>query len=151
MASTKVKMERYRARQAAGVTAERNTCSTCLAEKPSSEFRNDWHRPTGLSGQCRGCVANRDRMKRFDLDAEGYIALLEEQGHVCAICLNPEGAIDPRNGRLKALAVDHDHSTGTVRGLLCGNCNKGIGNLGDNPERLIAAAAYLMQRSEGVI
>jgi hypothetical protein len=50
-----------------------------------------------------------------------------------------------KNGRIKALAVDHNHATGEIRGLLCANCNKGIGNLGDSPDRLLVAAGYLLQ------
>jgi hypothetical protein len=56
---------------------------------------------------------------------------------VCAICRQPERT----PGR--ALAVDHDHATGEVRGLLCGNCNRGIGFLGDSAELLESAAGYL--------
>lgn len=147
------KMQRYHARKAAGVTADSQVCRGCEIDKPASEYRNNWHRPSGLESLCRDCISDRDRADRFEMTAEEYRTLLEEQGHVCAICLQPEAAIDPRNGRVKALAVDHNHTTGAKRGLLCGNCNKGIGNLGDSPERLIAAAAYLMAYSadEGVI
>lgn len=78
----------------------------------------------------------------FDLSPEEYTAKLAEQGGACAICGRQEVG-RTRDGRVKALAVDHDHTTGAVRGLLCANCNKGIGNLGDSADRLIAAARYL--------
>lgn len=63
------------------------------------------------------------------------------QGNKCAICGSEE--TDKRRGKLRALAVDHDHETGKVRGLLCGACNKGIGLLKDDAEILRKAAAYL--------
>lgn len=64
--------------------------------------------------------------------------MLAAQGGACAICQTPPE--DPRGYRMH---VDHCHSTGQVRGILCGPCNRGIGNLDDDPERCIAAAEYL--------
>ncbi len=63
------------------------------------------------------------------------------QGGVCAICEQPETA--QRSGRAKWLAVDHDHGTGAVRGLLCSNCNPMLGYAKDDPALLRAAASYL--------
>ena len=66
-------------------------------------------------------------------DAE-YKALLDKQGGVCAICRErPKGK----------LAVDHAHSTGKVRGLLCNFCNVGLGLFRDDERRLLAAVEYL--------
>lgn len=67
-------------------------------------------------------------------DAE-YQAMLIAQGGACAICGHRPVA--------KALVIDHNHRTGAVRGLLCNDCNAGIGSLGDHPEILRRAAAYL--------
>jgi hypothetical protein len=78
---------------------------------------------------------------KFGLTPAEYDALHAEQDGLCAICRKPEMA--ERNGRVKMLAVDHDHKTGLVRALLCGKCNKGIGLLGDDPSTLLAAAAYV--------
>lgn len=55
----------------------------------------------------------------------------------CAICNSTED-----------LVGDHDHSTGEPRGILCRNCNLAIGNMRDDPERLVAAAAYLKQATQ---
>lgn len=60
-----------------------------------------------------------------------------EQKGVCAICGGP-------GGPHKSLAVDHHHGTGSVRGLLCGNCNNGLGRFRDNPEFLAKAITYLL-------
>jgi hypothetical protein len=48
----------------------------------------------------------------------------------------------------RSLAVDHDHTTGQVRGLLCIRCNRAIGNLRDDPDLAIRAAAYLKRATE---
>lgn len=61
---------------------------------------------------------------------------LANQDYGCALCGKPE---DPR----KALCVDHDHLTGTVRGLLCSGCNRGLGLLGDDLESIHRVVAYL--------
>lgn len=67
-----------------------------------------------------------------------YDRMLERQGGVCAICGN--GASDAIR---KNLAVDHCHGTGRVRGLLCGNCNTGLGSFKDDPVLLRRAIKYL--------
>lgn len=75
------------------------------------------------------------RKWRFKITHEEYKSISKEQNHVCAIC----GGID--NGR--SLAVDHNHSTGYIRGLLCRRCNQGIGSFGENIELLQKAILYL--------
>lgn len=62
---------------------------------------------------------------------------------MCAVCQRPESVIDPRKGETKELAVDHCHETGRIRGLLCNNCNRAIGLLGDSVELLLKAVEYL--------
>ena len=61
---------------------------------------------------------------------------------MCAVCRNPETTLG-NNGRIKNLAVDHDHITGRVRGLLCNNCNRALGLLRDDREVLQRAIDYL--------
>ncbi len=67
--------------------------------------------------------------------------LYEEQGGVCKIC-KKEGFLSSAKHK-KKLAVDHDHETGRVRGLLCHNCNRGLGLFQDDPEILKNAIEYL--------
>jgi hypothetical protein len=67
-----------------------------------------------------------------------YERILERQAGVCAICGRP-----PRGTR--PLDVDHDHRTGRVRGLLCGNCNRAVGLLDEDPELFDKAKAYILQ------
>lgn len=69
--------------------------------------------------------------------------MLESQGGVCAICRLPETKLDYRTKKIQELAVDHCHTTNKPRGLLCNSCNRGIGWLGDDADRVTAAAEYL--------
>jgi hypothetical protein len=80
-----------------------------------------------------------DLMKAYGITIAQYEAMLQTQGGVCAICSGPPAST---NGK-KHFHVDHDHVTGKVRGLLCGNCNQGIGKFKDDGELLFKAAAYL--------
>ena len=86
-------------------------------------------------------VKGYELKKAFGITLEYYKGLLARQGGVCAICYegNPAG---------KSLAVDHDHNTSEVRGLLCDKCNRGLGLLGDNPILLRKSASYLEGRRE---
>lgn len=85
--------------------------------------------------------------RQFDLTPEQYDAMLSSQNGGCAICGGQERRADPRTGQAYALAVDHDHETGRVRGLLCSNCNRALGWLNDDPDRLRSAASYLERTS----
>lgn len=78
--------------------------------------------------------------KNYRLTPEQYDALVEGQGGQCAIC----GTSDPGSGGADAAwHIDHDHITGTVRGLLCSVCNTGLGHFKDDPELLRRAADYV--------
>lgn len=79
----------------------------------------------------------RQRLHRYGLTAAQYDALLLQQDKRCAICHTD----DP--GRMKNWCIDHCHTTGAVRGLLCQPCNLGLGGFRDNPAHLEAAIAYL--------
>lgn len=80
-------------------------------------------------------LKSRHRMTPADYDD-----LLRLQDGRCAICEAPE----VNCGRRRRLYVDHDHATGTVRGLLCQQCNVLLGNAQDSEDRLLAAASYLV-------
>jgi hypothetical protein len=86
----------------------------------------------------------RTNLRRYGITLEQYFELFNKQNGVCAICSRPESEI--LRGKIRALNVDHDHSTGKIRGLLCSECNKGIGNLGDSTEVLRRAIEYLSQK-----
>jgi hypothetical protein len=81
-------------------------------------------------------VFNSHLRKDYGITIEQYDAMLAAQGGVCAICKKPRA-----NGH--RLHVDHNHTTGEVRGLLCVTCNSAIGTLKEDPTLFAAALAYL--------
>lgn len=88
---------------------------------------------------------HKDLMRTFGISLDLYKEMLLAQKGCCAICEKPETAT--RNGRLKALAVDHDHESGTVRGLLCVACNTGIGKFAEDIDLMQSAIRYLRRHS----
>lgn len=124
-------------------------CLTCGLEKPITEFHKQATKkdPERRKPHCRSCWSKvrRDRtpehnrrynLKKFyGITPEEYDKILREQGGTCSICHGTETV-----GRL---AVDHCHSTGRVRGLLCTNCNQAIGKLKDDSQLLRNAINYL--------
>jgi hypothetical protein len=79
--------------------------------------------------------------RKFGITENKYNRLLKKQNMVCAICHQPEKS--KMKGTLRRLAVDHNHETGKVRGLLCNNCNRGLGLFMDNPDWLQTAVYYI--------
>lgn len=80
----------------------------------------------------------REAYRRYGMTMEQYRAMWLHQGGVCAICGMPE-----RTQRNRLLVIDHDHTTGAVRALLCSQCNRALGLLGDDPKVIDAAAEYV--------
>jgi hypothetical protein len=78
--------------------------------------------------------------KKRGITPDQYKGLLERQNGVCGICRKPPTS--------KRLAIDHDHKTGSNRGLLCWKCNYGLGLWNDDPERHRQAAKYLEEHSD---
>lgn len=99
----------------------------------------------GYSRVCKPCERSlkltkaRDAYLRrtYKLSAAQYDAMLNQQDGACAIC--------KKKSTTRRLAVDHDHATGAVRGLLCSRCNTAVGLLEDDITRAIEAARYLHQ------
>lgn len=108
-------------------------CRKCTNEKT----RKWWHTPRGEKARRRIWLA------KYGITPEQFEAMLLAQEGVCAICRCAETQRHA-SGRLMLLAVDHVHdATGKVRGLLCANCNQGIGCFRDDPKLLDSAIAYL--------
>jgi hypothetical protein len=146
----------------------RRQCKECLEEKHPSKFG----KYVGSNGKyykswrCKQCQlaknkrwqkANPDRVsfshrsmhlrREYGITRREYDELLKAQNGVCAICKKPETR--KSHGKNDPLSVDHNHDTGVVRGLLCGNCNRMIGLAFDDPETLRLAAEYLEASDNG--
>jgi hypothetical protein len=77
----------------------------------------------------------------YGLTPEQYKDMIKEQDGVCAICGEPEWI--KVNGKVRRIPIDHCHKTGQVRGLLCSNCNTGLGAFKDNIDIMASAISYL--------
>lgn len=130
---------------------ESKKCSICKESKPTEQFQRKANSKDGFQPRCTTCKqtkerANRDpiysrraNLKRFyNMTLEDYEVMFKNQGGVCAIC----GEVET-SPRVSNLTVDHCHDTNKVRGLLCNNCNRGIGLLKDSAETLRKATQYL--------
>jgi hypothetical protein len=125
-------------------------CSRCQQYKPWADFygagRGKRSRD-GLQSACKECTRIRGKERRAKADPE----LVNRYHRGWAVGLRSwevaklEKAYDYRCAICKRVGnhLDHDHTTGAVRGLLCGDCNRGIGLFHDDPECLRVAADYL--------
>ncbi|QIG58689.1 endonuclease VII [Gordonia phage DatBoi] len=102
---------------------------------PHSAFTRRAGHSSGLSKYCRDCERQQKLLARYGITTERFNALVEKQQSICPVCDEEQ---DPRD-----FVVDHDHATGEIRGLLCGNCNVAIGHLKDNPANALRAGRYL--------
>lgn len=82
----------------------------------------------------------------YGLTREAFEAMYRQQHGRCAICGTKVPHKVGRGQGRRTLVVDHDHETGAVRGLLCPNCNTGLGMFKDSPENLRMAAEYLIEQ-----
>lgn len=129
--------------QFAKVLAIRQPCARCGEVIPDDRRRGS---TTYCSSQCKNNAAQDrwrvrssayNRKTKYGVTSDQFETLRTAQGDRCAIC---RGEWRGKGGQPH---VDHDHTTGAVRGLLCGPCNNGLGMFRDDPALLRAAADYL--------
>lgn len=126
-------------------------------KKPFSPDNYYWAAPLGTPEEKKKELSERQRLLRkidptrskrgslnklYGITLEQYQAMLKSQEYTCKVCGKPE----PRKNC--SLSVDHCHSTGKVRDLLCSNCNTGLGQFQDSIEILQAAIDYLNFHSQ---
>jgi len=132
-------------------TLRTKVCTGCTIEKSVEDFHRNKRDASETQSQCKACnkarlstpenIERRKRyawlgcLKKFGITESDYNEMFDRQLGLCAICHKPENDIK--------LAVDHNHDTDEVRGLLCKRCNMAIGLLGDNYETVLSAALYL--------
>ncbi len=131
-------------------------CGTCKEHLPHDSFAKcKSNARTGRQWSCRSCKAEQAKKyhgrydikfrdwkhnikKKYGITPDDWDRMYEQQGGKCAIC-----SCDCTTGR--KLAVDHCHTSGNVRGLLCAKCNQGLGYFDDNTDFLGKAIEYLNQ------
>ena len=153
------------------VSEETKTCPSCKQDKYFSEFGKDKTKKLGISSYCKPCASlnraknysknpfiekeklkeyyknNKDKSRSYSLknlygvSTEQYNEMKYMQGGSCKICKTHESNLK------RKLFVDHCHTTGFIRGLLCQSCNTMIGNAKDNILVLQAAINYLSSKS----
>jgi hypothetical protein len=143
----------------------RGECKGCFKERAAKRYRENpepvkqrarqWQRDNHerhaeymrgyrASGR-RSEVDRRSHLRRkFGITPERYDEMLEAQGGGCAICRKP-----PRDDI--SLHVDHDHDSGAIRGLLCFDCNAGIGKLREDVDLLGASITYLLDHDPEMV
>lgn len=144
-----------------GPTKEK-TCSRCGVLKTPQGFYKSSSSKDGYSSFCKRC--DRARLPRkpnkklarftqragcyrrkYNITINDYDEMFKAQEGRCAIC----GTDSPSaKGDVIHFSIDHDHLTGNIRGLLCDQCNFGLGHFQDNPEFLQKAINYLREREQ---
>ena len=117
-------------------------CKHCNKHKAYNHFHDNREMRDGKTSYCKPCASERSKLWKennkerardtylrgtYGISLSDYSQMFDKQGGCCAICGVKEDKA-PRSN----LFVDHDHSTGLVRGLLCHHCNSGLGHFMDN-------------------
>lgn len=115
-------------------------CKKCANKASREWYHNNKERQGSISKKWREDNPERyfelSIFQKYGIDLDDYYKLLKDQNGLCAIC-------NKTCARKHRLAIDHCHTTGKVRGLLCERCNHGLGNFKDNIDSLKNAIKYL--------
>lgn len=133
-------------------------CKVCGEAKPLSEYYKVKKDGKFYHGKCKTCYVALQQQKytkekgrdanlrhKYGITTEQYNFMLQAQGGVCAICKTdePGGRRSGRGGSAEHFFVDHNHTTGEVRGLLCNSCNRVIGLVKEDVDTLKCMKEYL--------
>ena len=157
---------------------QNKVCTCCNQSLPISDFSKRADSPTGYAYHCKPCKQkkaksfydkNREKKREQDklwyknnsetirkrqveriygITFDEYTELLKDQKGGCAICSVPLKTHWGVESEYEVAKVDHCHTTGKVRGLLCNKCNVSLGNLNDDIELFKNAINYLEKYNE---
>lgn len=131
-------------------------CYKCKEKKNTRQFYRNKTKRDGFADQCKSCHVAYNReywlkymrpprlFFKYGISLHVYTDIHKQQCGVCSICGEKETVVSSI-GKVIALAVDHDHETGKIRGLLCQKCNHGLGLFRDSIDVLASAISYLQQ------
>jgi len=131
-------------------------CPKCKTDKPLELFNKHAKERDGLQRLCRDCQKESNKKylstekgatttrqahlrRKYGIDLQTYEELLLSQGNKCKIC----GVGSNPDSRANYLVIDHNHTTGDIRGLLCTKCNALLGLAQDSEDILERAKQYL--------
>lgn len=118
-------------RKGTEATKDGKTCARCLRRQDLSAFHKHKQASDGLYSYCRSCCAKDQRRIKYGLSEEAFEKLTSLLGGSCHACRADPGE-----------CVDHDHTTGRVRGWLCSPCNTALGLLKEDPSRIANLTLY---------
>jgi hypothetical protein len=131
-------------------------CKACRADKPEQEFHKCATSKRGFAYYCKVCANLKAKawhkvngkkpgeergyrlLRQYGLTLEAYEGLLEQQNHKCKIC-------DVALIGGHQTHIDHCHNSNKIRGILCTNCNRGLGHFQDSTLNLERAIEYLQR------
>lgn len=116
-------------------------CKKCSLVLDFSKFSKKQANKDGYANDCKDCRRNDKLKYKYGIDSSEYNLKLKQQNYKCVVC----GVEENKDGT--RLCVDHCHSTGKVRDLLCSRCNAVLGLVDEDTDRLIKLKAYLQKHS----
>lgn len=114
-------------------------CAKCQTYLPISSFKPRAGRVNQFESWCRTCAVKYARsiiLEKLGISDKDYQDLYARSGGKCEGCGRPE-VVRSKSGEIRRLAIDHDHATGQVRGLLCNKCNRLLGLVKDDENHLL--------------
>jgi len=121
-------------------------CPKCGQMKKRGAFNKCTRARCGASSYCKECQTMYSKGQNYGITSEQYQALLTTQNGKCEMCGSSGWP-----GRRSPLSIDHNHTTGQIRGLLCHHCNSLLGHSRENPVILQGAINYLAKYSQGMV